>query len=130
VPDWLAGRDALVRAEDTYRPITSEADLLDTRVETDLVNAKATDTVETWIPDIRDTATAEPALAPADEGRGRVATAERTAAAVERAQRALLELRARAAAGARAAEEAHHIEEAHRAVEHAPDAAAVAELIE
>ena len=130
VPDWLAGRDALVRAEDTYRPITSEADLVDTRGETDLVNAQATDTVETGIPDIRDTATAEPAAALADEGRGRVATAERTAAAVERAQRALLELRARATADARVADEARQIEEAHRAVEHTPDAAAVAELVE
>jgi len=130
VPDWLAGRDALVRAEDTYRPITSEADLVDTRVETDLLGAQATDTVETGIPDIRDTATAETAVVAADEGRGRVATAERTAAAVERAQRALLELRARASVDARAAEETHQIEEAHRAVKHAPDVAAVAELVD
>jgi len=128
VPDWLAGRDALIQAEDTHRPITSEADLVDTRVETDLVNAHVFDTVETGIPDVRDTATAEPAVA--DEGRGRVATAERTAAAVERAQRALLELRARASVDARGAEEAHQIEEAHRAVEHAPDVAAVAELVD
>jgi hypothetical protein len=70
------------------------------------------------------------AIAVADEGRGRLTTADRTAAVVERAQRALLELRARAAADGRAAEEARQIEEAHRAVEHAPDAAAVAELVE
>ena len=41
VSDWLAGRDALVRAEDTYRPITSEADLLDTHADTDRVDAHA-----------------------------------------------------------------------------------------
>ena len=51
-------------------------------------------------------------------------------AAVERAQRALLELRARAVADGRAAEEARHIEQAHRAVQHAPESAAVAELVE
>lgn len=53
------------------------------------------------MPDVREAAV--PARTPSDEGRGRVATADETAAAVERAQRALLEHPVRALAGRLAA---------------------------
>jgi hypothetical protein len=123
-PDWHAERDALIRAEDTHRPVTTAADLADTHAD----SAPAASALETDVADIRDTAVAEPAVA--GEGRGRVATAERTAAAVERAQRALLELRARAAADERAAEEARTIEQAQRSTPRMTERDAVAELVD
>jgi len=68
------------------------------------------------VADIREIAAAKPPpAARADEGRGRVASAEETGTAVERAQRALLELRARTAAErTRAAEEARQIDQAYQ----------------
>jgi hypothetical protein len=56
-----------------------------------------------------------------------VAAEDETAAAVERAQRALLELRARAVAEERAVEERRRIEKAHQTQRH-QEATAAAEL--
>jgi hypothetical protein len=88
------------------------------------------DAVETAVPDVREAAAAEPAADPrTDEGRGRIASADDTAAAVARAQRALFELRSRAAAEQRYADEeiairraqerARERDETQRAAEHA-----------
>jgi hypothetical protein len=86
--------------------------------------------VETAVPDVRELAAAEtPAPARPGEGTGRLATAEETANAVERAQRALLELPARRAVEKRrAAEETQRIELAQRTRGTARVAEAVAEL--
>jgi hypothetical protein len=122
-PEWLAERDGLIREEDTHRPVTT-ADLADGHAD----SAPTASTLETDVADIRDTTRAVPTVV--GEGRGRVATAERTAAAVERAQRALLELRARAAADERAAEEIRHIEQAQRSTPRVAEREAVVELVD
>jgi hypothetical protein len=82
---------------------------------------------ETAVADIRETT--EPVVSRVDEGMARVATAEDTAVAVKRAQRALLEIQARTAAErANAAEEAERLEQARqRQVEAAAEHALTAE---
>ena len=105
--EWLAAHRADVLAEDRHRPIT----VLDDDREPAVAEAEPVpvDAVETEVRDIRETA--GPAPTSTDEGRGRIVTADETAAAVERAQQALLELRARTATErARAEEESWHIE--------------------
>jgi hypothetical protein len=120
VADWLAAHEADTRAEDAGRAIIGEADLADehrSRVEAERKLQPVPGVVaETAVPDIRDvTADESPAPTCHDEGRGRVATADATAAAVERAQRALLELRARRAVERRrVADEADRIDQAQR----------------
>ena len=120
VQDWLAEHRAHVWAEDPHRAITTEDDLSDPREEraeaVRQVQPAPVDAAETAVADIREIAAGEPApVARADEGRGRVAATDETATAVERAQRALLELRARTAAERRrAAEEARRIDQAYQ----------------
>ena len=131
VTEWLAAHQADTAAEDRHRPIAAEADLAEERQQrAELAPVEPATAVETAVPDVRELAAADrPAPARGNEGAGRLATAEETAAAVERAQRALLELRARRAAEKRrAAEEAQRIEQAQQARGTARTADAVAEL--
>ncbi len=123
--EWLTAHDETMRAEDEYRPVTDETDLTDQAAEreadlqaaaqqdTDAAKeAAAADTAAPGDParqpvprDLREIAADEPA--PADEHIVRVPTAQETADAVQRAQRALDEIAERDATDtARAAEEA------------------------
>jgi conjugative relaxase-like TrwC/TraI family protein len=127
--DWLA---AQVRADDAGRPVRSEVDFADEQQQraeaVRLVEPVPIDAAETAVPDVREVASAEPrATRRTDEGQGRAASAEETAAAVERAQRALLELRARTAAERRrAAEEVEQVDRSHQQrKERAAEAASV-----
>jgi conjugative relaxase-like TrwC/TraI family protein len=92
--EWLAEHEAAMRAEDTHREITADYDLaehqpaVDTSYESDEL---AADAVETAVPDVREVAAEEPAEAAEDVVQ--VPTAEDTADAVARAQRALAEIR-------------------------------------
>jgi conjugative relaxase-like TrwC/TraI family protein len=117
VKDWLATHR---RVEDLHRPITAETDFADEQQRrtqaAELVEPTPVDAAETAVPDIREVAAAEPVpAARLDEGCGRVSSAEDTAAAVARAQRALLELRARAEAEQRHAGEESVIQHARNA---------------
>ena len=131
--EWLAAQAEAQRAEDPHRHITDDADLTDTTAEhaaavQAVEPAPHTDAPETAIPDIRDLAAAEPPQT--GEDLIRVPTADETAVAVARAQRALTELAQRQAADerraiedARAAQLARwHTDDQHAA--HEPDLAA------
>lgn len=128
--DWLAVR---LTADDARRPIRSEVDFAgeqQLRAEAvRQVQPVPVDAAETAVPDVREVAAAEPRTTRrADEGQGRVASAEETAAAVEQAQRALLELRARTAAErGRAAEEAEQVD---RSYQHRDERAAEVASVE
>ena len=108
--EWLAAQAEAQRVEDPHRQVTDEADLADVTAQrdTDVRTAEAephADAAETGVPDIRDLAAAEPRQVAEDVVR--VPTADETAAAVARAQRALAELdKRRAIEERRAAEEA------------------------
>lgn len=112
VAHWLAAHEANSRADDARRRVTAETDFADENQQRaqvlQIVEPVPVSAAETAVPDLRDLAAANtPAPARGEEGRGRIATVEETAAAVERAQRALLELRARKAAERERAEEEH-----------------------
>ena len=131
VTEWLTAHQTDTATEDPHRPITAEADIADERQQrAELAPIEPSTAVETAVPDVRELAAVDrTAPTRGDEGAGRVATAEETATAVERAQCALLELRARRSAEKRrAAEEAHRIDQAQQARGTARTADAVAEL--
>jgi len=117
-----------MRAEDEHRTVTADEDFSDERRQRAAavrhIEPVPVDAAETAVADLRELAAAEaPPAAHGEEGRGRVASADETARAVERAQRALLELRARTdVERERAAQEARWIGQAHQ---HRLDHAAV-----
>jgi hypothetical protein len=108
--EWLAVQAEAQRADDAHRRIAAEADLTDLASQRDAdvraVEEKPhADAAQTAVPDIREVAAVEPAQAAEDVVR--VPTADETAAAVARAQRALAEIdQRRVADERRAAEEA------------------------
>jgi hypothetical protein len=134
VQDWLPAHVAHSRDDDAHRLVRSEADFADNRTEAlSQLEPVPVDAAETGVPDIREVAASERARPiHGQEGRPRVATGEEAGAAVERAQRALLELRARAALDKRATQETGHIDLAWRAHRHreAADTAAIEQVVE
>ena len=114
--EWLAANEADQAEADHHRPIHAE-DLARHRPAAEDVHP---DAAETAVPDIRDTSVPQPARA--DEGTARIPSADETAAAVERAQAALVEIRNR-----RAQEEARSTYETEPAdwAQEAHDAAAL-----
>ena len=107
--EWLAAHR---QTEDPHQLITAETDFADGQQRradaVRLVEPIPVDAAETAVPDVREVAASEPApISRAEEGRGRVASADDTASAVARAQRALFELRARTEVERRQAKEAH-----------------------
>jgi len=108
--EWLAAHAEVQQAEDPHRQVTDDADLADVAAErdADVRTAEPTphsDAAETNVPDIRDVAATEPAQD--GEDLVRVPSADQTAAAISRAQRALAEIEhRRAVEERRAAEEA------------------------
>lgn len=87
--EWLEAHRAEQRVEDEHRPI----DVLTTDVEDDVEDHPAV-LLETAVPDVRDTAERDPSE-DTDADRDALPSAERTRAAVARAQAAMLELQAR-----------------------------------
>ena len=87
--EWLAAHEADQAEADRYRPVHAE-DLARHQPAAEDVHP---DAAETAVPDIRDAST--PHSARADEGTARIPSADETAAAVERAQAALVEIRNR-----------------------------------
>lgn len=84
------------RVEDPHREVTDEVELADVREQRDAdtqVVEPVAEQAETAVPDIREVS--EPVPAKEDEGKARVASAEDSAAAVERAQASLAEVRQR-----------------------------------
>jgi AAA domain/TrwC relaxase len=105
--EWLATQAEAVRAEDPHREPTADHDLADLTAERTAATRHVEpvphrDAAETAIPDIRETATAEPPQI--DEDPRRVPTADQTATTIARAQRALAELDQRTTNDARHAE--------------------------
>jgi TrwC relaxase/AAA domain len=96
--EWLAAQAEAMRAEDEYRPITDETDFTDSTDEASGEQAEWAAPVKTGVLDLREVAETEPA--PVDEHTVRVPTAQETAASIQRAQRALVEMAARDAADA------------------------------
>jgi hypothetical protein len=103
--EWLDAHRAADAAEDPHRQIT-EADLDDRSPSVERDEPRPTDldaAPVTDLRDLRDLAAGEPPQV--DEDAIRVPTADETAAAIERAQRAIAELRARDAVDLREADE-------------------------
>lgn len=88
--EWLAAHEADQAEADRYRRVHAE-DLAQHQPAEDV----HPDAAETAVPDVRETSAPQPARA--DEGTARVPSADETAAAVERAQAALVEIRNRRA---------------------------------
>ncbi|WP_445185130.1 MobF family relaxase [Pseudonocardia sp. Cha107L01] len=116
--EWMAAHAEAMRTEDAYRPITDEADLLDTDARTERSTAAAEDTTARTADgeqdgeqhgehraaglgqpddrqprDLREIAAAEDA--PADEHTVHVPTVDQTSASLRRAHRALTEITVR-----------------------------------
>ncbi|MEJ2862589.1 MobF family relaxase [Actinomycetospora flava] len=108
--EWLAAHRASVADDEAHREVTDadvpeRPDDIHETAEGEIVDRRDDDvTVEASDPDIREEAEAEPA--PLAEDHVRVPTADETNAAVEKANRALAEMRARDEADAK--EEADH----------------------
>jgi hypothetical protein len=95
--EWMRAHDEAMHAEDPHREITNESDLADHDTQTDVHTDHDAH-------DLRQVAAAE--RDPVDENTVRAPTAAETADSVDRAQRALAEIRQRNGAdGAREAEE-------------------------
>jgi hypothetical protein len=108
--EWLAEHAATMRAEDPYRDITDETELANIAEQRSndlcqLGDQPPADAAEAHIPDIRAVAAAEPKRAEHDAVR--VPSAQESADAIARAQRALVEIRQR-----RAVEDQHAVEQA------------------
>jgi len=101
--EWLAVHDDAMRAEDSHREITDDADLIDDRPRDDDRG------LETRVDDVRDVAAAEPPAATEDVAR--VPSTDESADTVRKAQRTLAEIDARTIADeAREAEESRAAE--------------------
>jgi hypothetical protein len=94
--EWLAAHRADQADEDTHREIRDEADLTDAERDRPAQHLRpASETVETGVADIRDTATADIGEAKDPTDRRRAPTIDDTTAAITRAQAALAEITTR-----------------------------------
>lgn len=117
--EWLAEHRAEQVADEADRPVRDEAELHDPAREADqaALDQAAQDehALETEAPDIRDTSTRDTTETSNAANRHRIPTADETAAAIARAQAALVEIEARRQAEeARAADDAARREQLNR----------------